>query len=274
MTGQIFNIQKYVLHDGPGIRTTVFFKGCPLKCGWCHNPESIRSSQELTFSNSKCIDCDHCIDFTNPMDCPSEALQFVSQSYTVDELMIEIMKDHVFYEQSGGGVTFSGGEPLLQNDFLLEVLKICKKKGIHTTVDTSGFAPWNHIEKLLPFVDLFLYDIKHTDSKKHEHLTGVPNDLIIGNFKKLIRTNDVYIRLLIIKGVNDDSEHMNKVKNLITTDHVKQINILPYHSYAENKYEQLMIKSTFIDYERPTDKQLEVIRSFYRSFDVDTHIGG
>ncbi len=274
MTGQIFNIQKYVLHDGPGIRTTVFFKGCPLKCGWCHNPESIRSSQELTFNKSKCITCDHCEDFTNPTDCPSEALQFVSKSYTVDELMIEIMKDHVFYDQSGGGVTFSGGEPLLQSDFLLEILKRCKENGLHTAIDTSGFAPWNHIEKLLPYVDLFLYDIKHTDSKKHELLTGVPNDLIISNFKELIKNTDVYIRLPIIKNVNDDLEHIKSVNRLITTDHVKQVNILPYHNYAENKYDQLIIESTFKVFERPTEKQLETIQSFFESFDVEAHIGG
>jgi len=274
MTGQVFNIQKYVLHDGPGIRTTIFFKGCPLSCKWCHNPESIRRDQELSFNKGKCIGCNHCNDFKDPEPCPSEALSFVSKDYSVDELMIEIMKDHVFYEQSGGGVTFSGGEPLLQSDFLLEVLKVCKKNGLHTAVDTSGFSPWANFERLKPYVDLFLYDIKHMDSDKHKALTGVGNKLIIDNFKQLILDHDVYLRLPIIKGVNDDAENMKEVRSLITSDHVLQVNLLPYHNYAENKYNQLMNHIEFEAFQRPSDEQLESLKSFFESFNITTYIGG
>lgn len=274
MTGQVFNIQKYVLHDGPGIRTTVFLKGCPLSCQWCHNPESIRDGQELTFNRSKCINCKHCNEFTEPDPCPSEALSFVSKTYSVDEIMLEIMKDHVFYDESGGGVTFSGGEPLLQNDFLFEVLKACKQEGLHTAVDTSGFASWSSFDQIKEYVDLFLYDIKHTDDEKHRCLTGVSNELILENFKRLIQTNDVYVRLPIIKNVNDDAVHFKHVKDLLTDDHVIQVNLLPYHNYAENKYDQLMIKSDFKAFERPSDQQLESIKQFFESFNIRTYIGG
>ncbi|MBI9012814.1 MAG: glycyl-radical enzyme activating protein [Clostridiales bacterium] len=274
MTGQIFNIQKYALHDGPGIRTTIFFKGCPLKCQWCHNPESIRTDQELTFNQDKCIGCNSCDGFVYPEPCPSEALEYVGKPYTVEELMVEILKDHIFYEQSKGGVTFSGGEPLMQSDFLLEVLKSCKEHDIHTTIDTTGFAPWKHIEKLLPYVDLFLYDIKHTNSEMHEKLTGVPNALILENFKKIIRTNHVYLRLILIKDINDDEKHMTEVLRLIDGEYVDQINILPYHNYAENKYNHLMIDSKFIEFEKPTEEKLKSFVRFFESHGIDTYIGG
>lgn len=274
MTGQIFNIQKYALHDGPGIRTTVFFKGCPLACPWCHNPESIQVEQEMTFNQAKCIGCNMCDDFTKPDPCPSEALQFVSKSYTVEELMSEIMKDHVFYEQSQGGVTFSGGEPLLQSDFLLEVLKRCKEADIHTCVDTSGFVSWDTFKPLLAYVDLFLYDIKHTDGDVHKRLTGVSNQLILENFKKLIKTNDVYIRIPLIAGVNDDEINILKIQKLIQTNHVKQVNLLAYHNYAENKYDQLMNDYKFVLFEKPSEERIQAIKSFFESTGVKACIGG
>jgi len=274
MTGEIFSIQKYALHDGPGIRTTVFMKGCPLTCQWCHNPESISRDQEKIFYKDKCIGCNTCDAFTKPDVCPSEALQYVSKTYSPEALFDEIIKDHVFYEQSGGGVTFSGGEPLLQVDYLLEVLKICKQHDLHVTIDTCGFAPWTAFEKVMPYVDLFLYDIKHTDSKMHKDLTGVANDLIIDNFKKLIQVKDVYVRLPILEGINDTKEHLNEVIKLITSDHVLQVNLLPYHNYAENKYDHLMNDYEFKAFKRPSDASLEHLESFFVDQGIKAVIGG
>jgi len=274
MTGQIFNIQKYALHDGPGIRTTVFFKGCPLSCKWCHNPESIRTEQELTFNENKCINCNSCNGFTDPLPCPSESLKYVSRAYTVEELLKEILKDHIFYEQSKGGVTFSGGEPLMQSDFLLEILKACKSKDIHTTVDTSGFSNWSNIEKLLPYVDLLLFDIKHTDDNMHLSLTGVSNQLILDNFTKLIKSNNVYLRLILLKGINDNDEHYKNILKLIDSDHVLQINLLPYHNYAENKHVQLKNESVFTEFIRPDEVDLEYAKSFFDKHNIKVVIGG
>lgn len=274
MTGQIFNIQKYALHDGPGIRTTVFFKGCPLSCKWCHNPESIRSEQELTFNKAKCINCNTCSDFTDPDPCPSEALKHVSKTYTVERLLEEILKDHIFYEQSKGGVTFSGGEPLMQGDFLLEILRACKSKDIHTTVDTSGFADWSIIDKIRPFVDLFLYDIKHTDDQVHQSLTGVSNQLILDNFKKLVEHNDLYLRLILLKGINDNERHYNEILKMINPDHVIQINLLPYHNYAENKHSQLKNDTVFTAYQRPDDADLAHAKAFFEKHGIKVVIGG
>jgi len=274
MTGEIFSIQKYALHDGPGIRTTVFMKGCPLTCQWCHNPESISNEQEKIFYKDKCIGCNTCNDLSDPENCPSEALQYVSKTYSVDQLYDEIIKDHVFYEQSGGGITFSGGEPLLQVDFLVEVLKVCKKHDLHVTIDTCGFVPWEKFEKVLPYVDLFLYDIKHTDSKVHHELTGVDNELILNNFNKLIQVKDVYVRLPILKGINDQVSHFNEVISLSKSDHVLQVNILQYHNYAENKYEDLMNDYVFRLFERPSDESLEEIKIFFQKQGIKAIIGG
>lgn len=274
MTGQIFNIQKYALHDGPGIRTTIFFKGCPLSCEWCHNPESIRQEDELIFNASKCIKCDHCSDFTIAEPCPTLALEAVGKSYTVTEIMDEILKDVVFYDQSGGGVTFSGGEPLMQHEFLLDVLKDCKKHDIHTTIDTTGFSNWNHIEKLLPYVDLFLFDIKHLDSDRHKALTGVPNELILDNFKKIIQSNDVYIRVPLIKSFNDQMENIKTIIAFAKSKHVLQINFLPYHAYASNKYDHLVNKLQFKSFDKPDQAFIDLVLKECEENNVTAYIGG
>lgn len=274
MKGQIFSIQKYALHDGPGIRTTVFLKGCPLRCQWCHNPESFSLDQEKIFYESKCIDCGSCDEFTLPEACPSEALQYVRRSIEPEALFEELMKDHVFYEQSKGGVTFSGGEPLIQSDFLVEILKLCKTAGLHTTVDTCGFIAWEHFEKVMPYVDLFLYDVKHYDSEIHKTLTGVGNELIVENLKRLIEKKDVYLRLPIIKGINDNTDYLEKVIALIEDGCIKQLNLLPYHNYAESKYEHLMNDYTFTSFARPSDEVLESMRVYLEDCGFKACIGG
>ncbi|HOP88557.1 MAG TPA: glycyl-radical enzyme activating protein, partial [Acetomicrobium flavidum] len=204
--GLIFDVQRYSIHDGPGIRTTVFFKGCPLKCWWCHNPEGIDSGKELMYFEYKCMHCGTCahvcpigaIEFDGTpiirrsmciacgncsAACPSDALKLIGREYTVGELMKEIERDVLYFDNSGGGVTFSGGEPLYQHEFLLEVLKECKKIDIHRTLDTSGFAPQEVLASVMDYVDLFLYDLKLIDEKEHIKYTGVSNAQIKENLR-------------------------------------------------------------------------------------------
>ena len=274
MTGLVFNIQKYVLHDGPGIRTTVFFKGCPLACTWCHNPESIKPEIEKMFNEEKCIGCNECDEFINPEPCPTEALEYVGEVYTHEELFREIEKDFMFYDKSGGGVTFSGGEPLLQSRFLLEVLKLCKERGIHTAVDTTGFSNWDNIKPILPYVDLFLYDLKILNSDKHKKYTGVENELIIENFKKISKTNDTYIRVPLIKSINDDDENIKGICRLAKEYNAVQINFLPYHNYSENKYRNLVSYTEFINFEKPSKERMDQMIEICNSFEVQAYIGG
>lgn len=274
MKGLIFNIQKYSLHDGPGIRTTVFFKGCPLNCQWCHNPESIRTDSEKTYNKKKCIKCNSCDDFSNALPCPTNALEDVGKYYTAEDLLKEIEMDIIFFEKSNGGVTFSGGEPLLQSEFLLRILKLCKESGIHTAVDTTGFSIWENIEPILEYVDLFLYDIKVLDSDKHKKFTGVDNSLIIENFKKISKSNEIYIRVPIISGFNDDDFNIMGTCELAKKFHVKHINFLPYHNYSENKYKNLIIPTGFKEFEKPSDGRINHIIDLCTSYGVEAYIGG
>lgn len=199
MKGRIFNIQKYAIHDGPGIRTTIFFKGCPLNCKWCHNPESISPHKELMYYKDLCLNCRLCNGFTDPSECPSEALVEIGQDITSEDLMDEIMKDEIFYKSSGGGVTFSGGEPLFQADFLLELLIQSKKHKLTTVVDTCGLAKTEDFLRILPYVDIFHFDIKHLNEAAHIEGTGVSLSLILENLKVMSLQNQVIIRMPLIK---------------------------------------------------------------------------
>ena len=199
-TANIFDIQRNSFVDGPGIRTTVFFKGCNLHCTWCHNPESQSAKPEMMFYKNKCTGCGKCREkCPNALEkcelcgkctiyCPHDAREICGKEYTVDEVLKEILKDKTFYDNSGGGVTFSGGECMLQIDFLEEILKECKKNGIHTAVDTAGHVPFEFFERIIPYTDLFLYDVKCFDSDKHRQYTGVENQLILKNLKRLLAT--------------------------------------------------------------------------------------
>ena len=188
MKATIFDIERSSFANGPGIRTAVFFKGCNLKCSWCHNPESQKFEKEILFYSSKCTACGKCKN-VSPFDvdffCPNDAKEICGKEYTVNMVISEVIKDKNFYESSGGGVTFSGGECMLQAEFLANVLKECKKNGIHTAVDTAGNVPWSSFEKILPYTDLFLYDIKTMNNITHKKYTGAENHLILNNLKKL-----------------------------------------------------------------------------------------
>ena len=243
----IFDIERNSFVDGPGIRTTVFFKGCNLKCAWCHNPESQKFDREMMFYKDKCIGCGKCKSVCkNPekcafcgkceIFCPKDARRICGKEYTVEEVFAEIIKDKVFYENSGGGVTFSGGECMLQVDFLKEILKKCKENDVHTAVDTAGHVSFESFEKILPYTDLFLYDIKSFDNEKHKKYVGVGNTLILENLNKLLEKKaKVWIRIPVIKGVNDSLEEMKKIKEFLRGRYEK-IELLPYHAMGENKY--------------------------------------
>ena len=233
--GLIFDIKRYAIHDGPGIRTTVFFKGCPLSCLWCHNPESQKITPEtiLKINRRKCLNLSY-----------SETKKVFGKEVSVDEVMAEVERDIVFYDQSGGGVTFSGGEPLMQFDFLKEMLVACKQKDIHTAVDTSGYVPFERIESIEPEVDLFLYDLKMMDSELHLKYTGSENHLIIKNLKMLDnRGIKTIIRFPIIPGITDTKKNVNEMMEFLKYfENINEIDLLPYHRFAEKKYLRLNLE--------------------------------
>ena len=245
-----FDIQRNSFVDGPGIRTTVFFKGCNLRCAWCHNPESQSAKPQMMFYKDKCTGCGKCKSVCPyhleqcelcgkcTLYCPVDARKVCGKEHSVDEVLKEVLKDQAFYETSGGGVTFSGGECMLQIDFLAEILKKCKENGIHTAVDTAGHIPFESFEKILPYTDLFLYDIKIFDSQKHKQYVGVSNELILDNLKKLFeRKAKLWIRVPVIPDVNDSIEEIQKIKDFLKTiGTAEKIELLPYHAMGENKY--------------------------------------
>lgn len=239
----IFDIQRSSFIDGPGIRTTVFFKGCNLKCKWCHNPESRSPEPQIMFYKDKCTDCGRCKDITaydSDFVCFNDAKRICGRTYTADELFDIIIRDKEFYETTGGGVTFSGGECLLQIDFLREILKKCKNNNINTAVDTAGAIPWKYFESIIPYTDLFLYDIKAFEDSVHRKYTGVSNEIILENLKKLFKAGaNVWIRIPVIPGVNDTVEEMRKIRNFLAPYKVLKTELLPYHSMGENKYKAL-----------------------------------
>lgn len=252
MKGIIFDIEHGSFVDGPGIRTTVFFKGCNLRCAWCHNPESQSSKPQMMFYKDKCIGCGKCeqvcpyslkkCEFCGKCElfCPKNARKIVGKEYTPDEVLEEIIRDKVFFENSGGGVTFSGGECMLQIDFLCELLKRCKENGIHTAVDTAGNVKWECFEKIMPFTDLFLYDIKAYNFEAHKKWTGVDNKLILENLSKLLKISKVWIRIPIIPNVNDDEKEIVLIKEfLMNNGYPEKIELLPYHKMGENKFSAL-----------------------------------
>ncbi|AOY77847.1 trans-4-hydroxy-L-proline dehydratase activase [Clostridium formicaceticum] len=295
----ITNIQKYSVHDGPGIRTTVFFKGCPLKCMWCHNPESQSYYKQMMYNKEKCnlcgeckrrcsngaihIEaekinvefkkcnfCENCVEF-----CINNAREIVGQEYTTSELMKEIEKDKIFYEQSGGGLTLSGGEVMHQIDFVHEIARQCKAKGIFVAIDTCGYISFHHFEKVLEYVDVFLYDLKLMNSQKHEKYTGVPNEMILENLKKLSEKGaKIHLRLPLIEGVNTDNENVNAIVDFIKNLNIIHINLLPYHEIGSDKYKRLNMKYEYDLMKKPSDERLQEIKRLFEKNNFKVKIGG
>ncbi|MBQ9116761.1 MAG: glycyl-radical enzyme activating protein [Clostridia bacterium] len=240
MKGMIFNIQRFCINDGPGIRTTVFFKGCPLNCKWCHNPESQSPDIEIMRDNGSDEIC--------------------GTYMTVQDVMDEVLKDKVFYKNSGGGLTLSGGEPLMQFEFAYELLKQAKQNGIHTCVETCGFSTSENISKIAEFTDIFLYDWKLTNNKLHNEYTGVSNDLILENLKQIDEDGSkIILKCPIIPNVNDTKDHFQGIANISNSlKNILAIEIEPYHSLAKNKYIRLGKEEAVYSFEQPDEQQIEI----------------
>ncbi len=263
LKGLIFNIQKFSLQDGPGIRTTVFMKGCPLVCPWCSNPEGMRNEPEVMVTERKCIGCKKCeeacgpgaITFVNDMRqidwnlctqclecgkvCPSHAIEIAGEYRTVEDVFNVVNQDSSFYSNSGGGVTVSGGEALMQWEFVLELFKKCKRAGFHTALDTTGYCVWENMEKVLGYTDLVLFDIKSADPEAHERITGVSNNMILENLKKASEMTTVWLRIPLTPGFNNSAENMRATAELAAGINAEKISLLPYHEWGRTKYTRL-----------------------------------
>ena len=268
--GIVFKIQKYSIHDGPGIRTAVFLKGCPLDCWWCHNPEGKAPDPEFVFHPDRCLKCGRCDDV-----CPSNAREIIGREMTEAQVMEEVEKDCAFYEQSGGGVTFTGGEPFMQPDFLRELLSGCRREEIHTAVETSGYTSWDHLREAAGYTDMFLYDLKLMDDEDHRHYTGVSNKLILDNLRKLAAAHgSIRVRIPLIPGVNDGAGNMESTRGFLKEIDIKQIDILPYHNTGMYKYGQFGLDYRLPDTKSPDKRKLESIEEIFRKNGFIVNVGG
>ena len=264
MKGTIFDIKHYAIHDGPGIRQTIFFKGCPLKCWWCHNPES-RSNEIIDIPREEVID--------GKTICSIETL---GKKYTIGELIKEVEKDIVFFEESGGGVTLSGGEPLLQYTFALELLRECKAREIHTCVDTTGYATEEKIMGISEVTDLFLFDIKQVDDKKHMLYSGTSNKHIIRNLKILDEIGkDIWIRFPLIPGINDDEGDIFRLMDMLSKlRNNYPLHILPYHKIGSHKYEKFGMDYNMDNISEPDEDYINTIVESFESNGFKAIVGG
>ncbi len=266
MNGLIFNIKRFAIHDGPGIRLTFFMKGCPLSCWWCHNPEGISPDIE----NIERIDRIGNKEF--------KVREEVGLSYSIDDLVKLVQKEKVFIEESGGGITFSGGEPLMQSCFVIEALGTFRQMGIHTSLDTSGQCDPGIIESVIPLTDLFLFDIKHLDAELHKKYTGVSNSLILSNYSRILESGtDVFIRIPIIPGFNDDTRHLSNLKDFIIssdTGNIKRVDLLPYHKTGCSKYRRFGLEYKMDGVEQPSDIRMNELKGFFEEPGFKVKIGG
>lgn len=268
MEGTVFDIQRFCVHDGPGIRTTVFLKGCPLRCRWCHNPEGLNPNPQVQFLKQECIGCLRCGGNHLPEQvekCPAGALKMVGTRWSVEDLMEEVLADRDFYGIDGG-VTFSGGECLTQPKFVTEMLKRLKAEGITTAVDTCGFVPWNSLEMTLGLCDTYLYDVKCANSKLHETYTGQKNHIILENLHRLSDTGArIWIRIPVIPGFNDNSMEMTAIAEIVNDlPGVERVTLMPYHTLGKSKYETLGMTLGYDTDKIITQKELQQFRSFFQ----------
>ena len=295
----IFDIKRYAINDGPGIRITIFFKGCPLLCKWCHNPESHLSGIQKFYTSSKCIGAKDCIIVcpNNALKltpqgvitdyelcklcgkcaeaCPTKAIEMVGQKYSISSLLKIIKREKVHIDHSGGGVTFSGGEPLIYSEFLIEILKECGKLNIHRTIDTSGYVDTNVLLEVARHVELFLYDLKLMDPIKHKNWTGVGNELILKNLKVLTEIGaKINIRIPLIKNVNSDENNLRAMAEFISnlSEKTPKVNYLPYHKIATNKYIKLGSSYNELTMETPSNDEKNRAVEIFKEYDVDAEV--
>jgi pyruvate formate lyase activating enzyme len=302
LTGRVFNIQRFSIHDGPGIRTTVFLKGCPLRCFWCHNPEGLHPQIEVQFTPARCIACGECVkvcptgaqslglegrgfnrDLCNNCGacvavCYAEALQLSGKEMTVEQVLAEVLQDRAFYQSSGGGVTLSGGEPLLQRHFAMALLAECKAAGLHTAVETTTHTRWEYLEAALPLIDLFMVDIKHLDAGQHKAATGVSNHVILANIRRLAATGKpIIFRIPVIPTVNATEANVRATAALVhelmegRADGGADIalELLPFHRLAADKYTTLGLDYRAADLPTPTKETLAQLVAVAREVSVN-----
>ena len=266
MQGLIFSVKRYSIHDGPGIRVTFFMKGCPLSCWWCHNPEGISPDREMTVQTRRVGE----MEFSGNEE--------VGKNYSVSDILEILEKDRIFFQQSHGGVTFSGGEPMMQFEFLLEALMECKANGYHTTVDTSGYSSPENYEAVIPFTDLFLFDIKHYDNLKHLEYTGVSNIGILDNLKMILNNGkDVMVRIPVIPGKNDDADNLNITRELLRglkCENLKKISLLPFHRTGKSKYNKFNMPYRMNDTEQPSPERMRELKEYFAETGIKVKIGG
>jgi pyruvate formate lyase activating enzyme len=301
MTGRIFDIKRYSIHDGPGIRTTVFLKGCSLNCLWCHNPESVDPGPELMHWPGRCARCYACLaacpkgaiskDATGAVAldrskcdlcgkcaeaCLYDAMQIVGREMTVDEVLDEVEKDRIFYEQSGGGVTLSGGDPAVQTGFAEAILDGCRARGLRTAVDTAGFSSNGAIERLASKTDLVLFDLKVMDEVRHRDVTGVPNGPILENLGKLAAAGtEVWVRIPLVAGVNDDDGNIARtIAFLRSLRTIRQVGVLPYHSGGLEKARRIGKEAKFRKFESPSEPKIAAVEAAFREAGFEVRRGG
>jgi len=296
LRGLITNVQRFSIHDGPGIRTTVFFKGCPLRCFWCHNPETWRKRPEVQVFLERCIGCGECFQrcpqgahvmvkgngheprrvFRREVcqgcglcvdTCYAEALVMAGKWWTPEELLEELLRDKPFYDQSNGGITLSGGEPLMQQAFSLRVLQLCREAGLHTAIETAAYCRWEELKELLPWLDLVMMDIKLIDEGRHRAVTGVSNQCILENARRLAATGvPIIVRTPVVPTVNDDEASICAVARFVQElDHVRYYELMPFHRLAEGKYRSLDIPYEARELEPPSREALDALAEAARS---------